>query len=297
MTATMVNRREAEIDTKLAELWGEEQALRHKQGGIRRSLHLALGLEERIGGRYGERHYPHSLGEIVRRAEEAQAEGLLDYYAEKAVARDLAEVASTTEALAKVRAEAAPLEAIFNEEQWSRFFLVTNTNGHIHSSMNCSTCYFDTSFAWLPQLSGLTEPDAVEEQGAILCSICFPSAPVEWTNGVSKATQAERDARAAEKAEREAAKAAKAITAPDGSPLQGKYGEIRTEVTARRELSGMLVNALYYGPEEYEHYARRLAEAIAHKTGEDVETLLTEARAKAKKRYDREMKEARPWQG
>lgn len=69
---------------------------------------------------------------------------------------------------------------------WSRFFLVVNNNGHIHSSQYCSTCYDTTHFNWLPALSGLTEADAVEAHGAILCTVCFPSAPVEWTNGERK---------------------------------------------------------------------------------------------------------------
>ena len=66
---------------------------------------------------------------------------------------------------------------------WSRFFLVNNVGGHIHSSMSCSTCRPTTEFSWLPTLSGLTEAEAVAEHGAILCTVCFPSAPVEWTNG------------------------------------------------------------------------------------------------------------------
>lgn len=71
-------------------------------------------------------------------------------------------------------------------EGWSRFFLVTQANGHIHSSMNCQTCNRNgsfTAFSWLPTLSGLGEEQAVAEHGAILCTVCFPSAPVEWTNG------------------------------------------------------------------------------------------------------------------
>jgi hypothetical protein len=68
-------------------------------------------------------------------------------------------------------------------EGWSRFFLVPA--GHVHSSLDCSTCNNGdepTRFDWLPALSGLTEADAVADQGAILCTICFPSAPVEYTN-------------------------------------------------------------------------------------------------------------------
>lgn len=65
---------------------------------------------------------------------------------------------------------------------WARFFLVTNRGGHIHSSMDCSTCRINTKFSWLPSVSGKTEKDAVAEYGPMLCSVCFPSAPVEWTN-------------------------------------------------------------------------------------------------------------------
>ena len=69
---------------------------------------------------------------------------------------------------------------------WSRFFLVTNKGGHIHRSLICSTCRPTTRFGWLPELSGLSEADAVDEYGSILCSVCFPDAPVDWTNGVNK---------------------------------------------------------------------------------------------------------------
>ena len=80
-------------------------------------------------------------------------------------------------------------------EGWSRFFLVPN--GHIHSSLNCSTCNKEgkaTNFGWLPDLSGLTEEDAVAEHGAILCTVCYPSAPVEYTNKyeLDKAAKADK---------------------------------------------------------------------------------------------------------
>lgn len=83
-------------------------------------------------------------------------------------------------------------EASAKYEGWSRFFIVNNAGGHIHWTMSCSTCYPTTDFGWLPNLSGLTEADAVEEWGGILCSVCFPSAPVEHTNGVNKKTAAEK---------------------------------------------------------------------------------------------------------
>lgn len=77
---------------------------------------------------------------------------------------------------------------------WSRFFLVSG--GHIHHSTHCHTIRLTTDVGWLPDLSGLTEVEAVEEHGEILCSHCFPLAPVEWTNGVSKASIADKALRA-----------------------------------------------------------------------------------------------------
>jgi len=82
--------------------------------------------------------------------------------------------------LDELRAQAEPMEAEYQAAPWSRFFLVNNSGGHIHSSMHCSTCRITTSFSWLPTLSGLTEKDAVDAHGPLLCSVCFPSAPVEW---------------------------------------------------------------------------------------------------------------------
>lgn len=79
--------------------------------------------------------------------------------------------------------EIAKLENVYQKHQWSRFFIVPN--GHIHESMDCSTCnngQSPTQFGWLPTLSGKTEKDAVAEHGAKLCTICYPSAPTEWTN-------------------------------------------------------------------------------------------------------------------
>ena len=84
---------------------------------------------------------------------------------------------------AEEEAHAAYGTASAQYEGWSRFFLVTSSNnGHIHRDMFCSTCNNQTGFGWLPALSGLTEADAVASQGAILCTVCYPSAPVEYTN-------------------------------------------------------------------------------------------------------------------
>jgi hypothetical protein len=98
------------------------------------------------------------------------------------VAADNAVLEAKVAELAPV-AEALRLAAIALDEElytgWSRFFHVE----HIHSSQHCSSFRPTTRVGWLPKVSGLTEAEAVAEYGAILCTICFPSAPVEWTEG------------------------------------------------------------------------------------------------------------------
>lgn len=79
-----------------------------------------------------------------------------------------------------------PLDARYDAAPWSRFFLVTSSHGHIHSSMSCTTCEPTTEFSWLPEVSGQTEADAVSAYGPLLCTVCFPSAPIEWTIGRPK---------------------------------------------------------------------------------------------------------------
>lgn len=206
----------------------------------------------------------------------------------------LAKYDAAVEAAQWVTKGIEPVEGVFEDRGWSRFFLVNNSNGHIHSSMNCSTCFIDTDFSWLPELSGLTEAEAVEAYGCILCSVCFPSAPVEWTNGISKADQAAKDERAAAKAEREAAKAAKAITDIDGSKLLDANGwEIKSLVTAQRELTECYFNLLLgyerNGNTNYTEAIERIAQAIAAKTGEAADDIKATHKAKAEKKYTKEM--------
>lgn len=106
-------------------------------------------------------------------------------------------------------ARAAYVEVSKEYAGWSRFFLVRSSNGHIHSSMQCSTCFIDTDFGWLVDCSGLTEAEAVAAHGERLCTVCFPSAPSAWTDGKAYYARIARETRDARTAEREAKKAAK----------------------------------------------------------------------------------------
>lgn len=100
------------------------------------------------------------------------------------------------DALTDLVAERSDLDAIFESNgRWSRFFMVAG--GHIHASTACSTCNNGaepTQFGWLIALSAMTEADAVAAHGALLCTVCFPSAPVEWTNFYEVAAAAKKAA-------------------------------------------------------------------------------------------------------
>ena len=112
------------------------------------------------------------------------------------------------EQLEALRQEAAPFEAEYvRRGGWTRFFHVTNTNGHVHNSMHCSSCFFDTQYAWRTDLSGLTEAEVVEREAYQACSVCMPIAPAVQ-KAAFKAHQAEK--REAKKQEREAKAAEKA---------------------------------------------------------------------------------------
>jgi hypothetical protein len=104
-----------------------------------------------------------------------------------------AKLAERTAVAEDIKAEIEALEDLYTG--WSRFFVVTSSSGHIHSSMHCSTCYHTTTYGWLPELSGKTEAEAVEAHGPALCSVCFPSAPVDMVGGkITKAQAAKKAA-------------------------------------------------------------------------------------------------------
>ena len=120
--------------------------------------------------------------------EKKQTAGIIQLLTNGRIALEVVEMIENLQAawdvLVKARERLA--EANKKYEGWARFFLVANNGGHIHKDMECSTCNKmgkETNFIWLPELAALTEVEAVEAHGAILCTVCYPSAPVEWTNG------------------------------------------------------------------------------------------------------------------
>ncbi len=89
------------------------------------------------------------------------------------------------EEIAAAHAVVEQLEQVWRDNgRWNRLFMV---GGHIHSSTACHTLHAATQIGWLPDLSGESEAEAVTAYGSVLCTHCFPSAPVEWTTKAPKA--------------------------------------------------------------------------------------------------------------
>lgn len=127
------------------------------------------------------------------------------------------------------------LKSIYNQDPWTRAFLVINSNGHVHSSMDCSTCFDSTRYTWLVQYSNDDEATIVADAGETACTICYPSAPADVLNRPSVIVTADKIAKAQAKAERDAkreAKIAKAkASAPtaSGEPLIISYSSTKWE--------------------------------------------------------------------
>jgi hypothetical protein len=88
----------------------------------------------------------------------------------------LARLTAAEETLVTAKAALTAHEAKYTG--WSRFFLVTSSAGHVHSSTSCSTCYITTRFALRTDLSAQSATEAIEALGETLCTVCFPEAPI-----------------------------------------------------------------------------------------------------------------------
>lgn len=183
-TRTYTHEHAVEVDTHLGELYQREQTIRTRIASALDHAHYCAKDEKRGRGRY--RAWMLSDDDAIEATAVVAADETARSYDRDSARNTLAKLDALRAELEAVDEAAAPYEADYADHRWARFFLVTSSNGHIHSSMHCSTCHPTTSYAWLPQLSGLDEAAAVADQGPRLCSVCFPSAPVEWTLGEVK---------------------------------------------------------------------------------------------------------------
>jgi hypothetical protein len=207
------------IDTELSQLHNQRWTIISKIEGAEEDL------------KFYQKHYPTRIGEI------AKYEGKIYIFRAD---------------LRKVNGQIRDLDAIYDQDPWTRAFLVLASNGHVHSSLNCSTCFPTTRYQWLIQYSNDDEATIVDDAGQDACTICYPSAPAETLNRPSRIVTADKVAKEKARVEREAKKAAKlakekadAPTA-SGEPLavpssysRGGFEYIRTERTAVSEWNNL----------------------------------------------------------
>jgi hypothetical protein len=235
-----------DIDTQLAEIWRQQNRAADRIAQAEDGIRYTAGQKRD----YRTHAWSGSLVEAQSTVEALAAvtENVTYRTHEAQRALDAVEEAETLYRLARAAAE--PLEAIYAEYRWSRFFIVNNTNGHVHSSMHCTTCFVTTAFGWLPELSGGTEEDMVEQFGETACTVCFPSAPTmkgfeDGTSAFAQLIQAGKDERAQAKAERDAKKAAKTLDTPvviHGSVFAqySRTDTVRTVAAAKSAIKGFI---------------------------------------------------------
>jgi hypothetical protein len=169
------------VDELLAGLWQRRAKLDRSMTSKVHTARLYLG-QRRSGGKFD--GWATSPEDTLEALASSLASGTLEPYNVAVARRLLDEIDVLTATTDELAGEINELDDEFDARPWSRFFLVTSSaGGHVHSSRSCRTCKSSTEFGWLPQLSGKDEPEAVADQGAILCTACYPSAPVEWTRG------------------------------------------------------------------------------------------------------------------
>lgn len=190
------NEYESAIDTRLAGLYEQQSKLANDFDNAAHSAKSEAGAKFYYKGK--QRVTDMTLAEAEQKLAEIIQENLGGSEYTRVGSYSLGQVRNTVErlrdlrvSLAAVRAEKERVEDLYTG--WSRFFIVNNKGGHIHSSMSCHSCRVTTRFGWLPDMSGLTEADAVAAHGPHLCSFCFPTAPVEWTLGIGEDTPEDPD--------------------------------------------------------------------------------------------------------
>jgi hypothetical protein len=254
-----------EIDTALAELY-------NKKFDLRLSVERA---EQEV--RFAEKYYPNN--EV--RKEQAEAR-----------------VVAVKNKLAGLSAEIAEVEKLYTG--WTRAFIVSNANGHIHSTMSCNTCFPTTRFIWLPNLSGEDKMKIAELAGESACSICYEDAPSEYFLRKSQLEDPEktraREEREAKKKERDAKKLATGITNPDGTDLVIRERRYSNTIKTERTAQIWAVDNLYWMGqyadkdwlvaecEERKQNHEIVLTALAHKRGTSVEEqrILIENKSSAK---------------
>lgn len=204
---TVQNMTPIEVDTELARLYEEEVIIQQHILMAEQGLHHAAGHRR---ANFGQGAWSGTLDDAITKAEHL-AETDTTYVGKDAL-KTLARMAAAENALTDNHNKANVYHAEFNRRGgWTRAFLVANGNGHVHSSMGCSTCNHRgqaTRFNWLPEFSGMDEGAIITAAGWRACTTCYPTAPIGTETSLPTTIFSDEDRSAADrKAEREQAKA------------------------------------------------------------------------------------------
>ena len=218
----------AQIDTEIARINGEMAAARQIEADALATLDRIDGLDDE------DRDLP--WNSPAKREEAATA-------ARGAAAK-----------IKRLMSEVEPLNAEYvRRGGWTRFYLVTNTGGHIHHTTACDTCFSTTQFAWLTDYSGMEHAALVGEAGEVACTRCFPDAPVDVLRRASRIKYEAPEAKA-RREEREAKRAAAAEAEVVVEGFIGYGGRIETKTfKTARAVTNMIADRLgalcWYGTE------------------------------------------------
>ncbi|MFD7835673.1 SPOR domain-containing protein [Streptomyces sp. NPDC059761] len=175
------------IDELFAALYDEYNRLDRLIDSAWDGLYRAVG--EKKVSRYNSMVWPYGRDELETKARKILEDGTgVDLYRAD-ITKALTRLDSLGEEMLALNRGARPtlLGEWERRDGWSRFFLVQD--GHIHRGghagwdSDCHSLRSTTLLYWQPELSGKTEQEAVTALGPTMCTICFPSAPLEWTRG------------------------------------------------------------------------------------------------------------------
>jgi hypothetical protein len=185
-------------------------------------------------------------------------------------------------------------EARQEYQGWSRAYLATSYGGHVHRSMNCSTCNNGgqaTDFFWVTALSGLSDDEVVDEARERACTVCYEDAPVEKLALATRVFSDDERAAQARAAEREDKRVA-ARSAQVLDPVSGRV-LYKTDRAATNAVASALGSLMWYGPEhpegaEWLATIERARRALAAK---GVEFDYDAAVARTRKRVEKEARD------
>jgi hypothetical protein len=248
-------------DERTAQLHGDLSKAQDKLHSAVERLHRSVG-DKRINKYTRQERWALYLSEAIAEARRQADDTPLDHAIhDYSPVNALRAYELAADEVRELREEIEGREQVWREHGWSRYILCLSASGHIHNYTGCHTLQPTTALQWHPEFSGLSEEEAIngtdghEGLGPILCTHCYPSAPVEFKRDPAE-WKRERNAgaKAAEKAEREAKKAAKNLRPEE--QFQDTWGWVTTVAGAIKVLRDEREYYYYFGRGPHPSHAK-----------------------------------------